>query len=61
MILISLCLCRINKHAEQLSILRGIDVRGPNVGREALGGFIRGAAMGGKKTTKKHSPLSHKW
>lgn len=27
MILISLCLCRINKHAEQLSILRGIDRR----------------------------------
>lgn len=27
MILISLCLGRINKHAEQLSILRGIDRR----------------------------------
>lgn len=31
-------LCRINKHAERLSILRGIDRRGG----EALGGFIQG-------------------
>lgn len=39
-------LCRINKHAEQLSILRGIDIRGSTLAEKRLVA-LSGIGMGG--------------
>lgn len=61
MILISLSLCRINKHAEQLSILRGIDIRGPTSVEKHLVALFRGLRWEGrwKNTAGSHTSGSN--